>query len=662
MNAELLARKLHPLRPRAVERWLRARALAPPELRELIDQQIVHTAQHVLGDVANQPLLSLPPERVIQGPLHLGTVLYAGGRGECGLRVEEILQNLAIFGRSGAGKTNVVLHLIRQFSQRRIPFLFLDWKRTARHLLPHLNGRVHVYTPGRSIAPLAFNPFVPPQGLEPETYANQVVDLLAAAYTLGDGASSLVQKCLRDLYAGDLAASPARLLERLNREPLKGRALGWQVSARRALESLVLARLSREDPATQVDLVAELIHGPTIVELDALNHNAKRFLVPALLLWIFYVQMANRHREQLALVIVIEEAHHLLYRSERRSQETVMNMLLRQCRELGIGVIVVDQHPHLISSAALGNTFATICLNLKEPSDVNKAAALTSLSDDDRPWLGRLPVGQGVVKLQDRWREPFLVRFPRVEVDKGAVDDRALRAYIDRQNADSGGHGRIGGNVGQVQQIRLDDDPLDEQSLVFLEDVLLHADDGVKARYARLGMSGGRGQALKQRLLTTGWLEAQRIPVGNSRKVLLRLTPLARAGLGLGQPASPRESLAHSYWKRYYARQFSAEGYAVTLEAQRRNGRVDVLATRNGRRVAIEIETGRSNVVENVKNDLRSGFAQIIIVVADPRRLDRIEAALARHELLLRGRVFILRAGHPLPRASAARRAPSNPR
>jgi len=50
-------------------------------------------------------------------------------------------------------------------------------------------------------------------------------------------------------------------------------------------------------------------------------------------------------------------------------------MLFRQCRELGIGIIVLDQHPHLLSAAALGNTYTTICLNQKDPNDINKALA-----------------------------------------------------------------------------------------------------------------------------------------------------------------------------------------------------------------------------------------------------------------------------------------------
>src|SRR5262249_37166470 len=161
--------------------------------------------------------------------------------------------------------------------------------------------------PGRSLAPFLFNAFVSPPGIEPDVYAAQVIDLLGAAYTLGDGASSLIQKALSSAFAEDRVPTPKLLLERLDRNPPKGRAIGWYATARRALESLELARLSSDDPATQSELVAQLLHNRTVIELDALNHNAKRFLVPALLLWLYHVQLATRHRERLQLVLFIEE-------------------------------------------------------------------------------------------------------------------------------------------------------------------------------------------------------------------------------------------------------------------------------------------------------------------------------------------------------------------
>ena len=86
---------------------------------------------------------------------------------------------------------------------------------------------------------------------------------------------------------------------------------------------------------------------------------------------------------------------------------------------IGIGMIVIDQHPHLISSAALGNTFATLCLNQRDPTDINKAAALSLVAEQDKRWFSMLPIGRAIAKLQDRWRRPFLIQIPLVKVRKG---------------------------------------------------------------------------------------------------------------------------------------------------------------------------------------------------------------------------------------------------
>ena len=78
-----------------------------------------------------------------------------------------------------------------------------------------------------------------------------------------------------------------------------------------------------------------------------------------------------------------------------------------------------------------------------------------------------------------------------------------------------------------------------------------------------------------------------------------------------------RGSLAHEYWKRFYAASFREQGYDVQLEAPRRNGRVDVLARKGDESLAVEIETGLSNPVWNVKQDLLAGFGKVLVVATD---------------------------------------------
>ena len=357
MEIEKLAEKLEALKPEEVRKWRRARDTADAELRSLLDKQLLSRAHRTLGDYRGKILLSLPPEAKAKGAIHLGTILYEKEKWPFGISDSEPLQNVAIFGRSGAGKTNVVFHILEQLVQRKTPFLFLDWKRTARHLTPRLGKRIRVYTAGRPLSPFPFNPFVPPPGLEPNVYINHVVDIVSDAYTLRDGSRSILQKAIAACYEqGNVSPTAGEVAEEVKTMPGTDRVAGWKVTALRALESIGFSEMTSKAKTSQAELVETLLSSNTVLELDALSQSAKKFLVPLPCLWLYHVRLAEPEREKLRLVIFVEEAHHVLFRETRRAKESVMSMLLRQCREIGIGMVVVDQHPHLISSAALGNT------------------------------------------------------------------------------------------------------------------------------------------------------------------------------------------------------------------------------------------------------------------------------------------------------------------
>ena len=242
-----IARKLEPLMPEQIKHWLQARDTADPDLRALIDKQIVHSAHGVLGDFRSKPLLSLPPKAKARGAINLGTLLYEKEKWQFGVSQGELLQNMVILGRSGAGKTNVAFHLLQQLDSKGIPFLFLDWKRTARHLLPWLGKRTQIFTPGRPLSPMTFNPFLAPPGLEDNVYINFVVDVLATSYTLGDGARSVLQRAISSCYQqGNRSPTAQELLSTLNSMPDRGRAGTWKISVTRALESLDFAESRRD--------------------------------------------------------------------------------------------------------------------------------------------------------------------------------------------------------------------------------------------------------------------------------------------------------------------------------------------------------------------------------------------------------------------------------
>jgi hypothetical protein len=100
--------------------------------------------------------------------------------------------------------------------------------------------------------------------------------------------------------------------------------------------------------------------------------------------------------------------------------------------------------------------------------------------------------------------------------------------------------------------------------------------------------------------------------------------------------------LAHEHFKRLYARWFTQRGYRVRAEAPRIGGRVDVLAAKGGKLIGVEIETGESDFVSNVKNGLLSKFDQLIVVATSEMAMRRVERELAGAGMLIPGRVCLV--------------------
>jgi hypothetical protein len=71
----------------------------------------------------------------------------------------------------------------------------------------------------------------------------------------------------------------------------------------------------------------------------------------------------------------------------------------------------------------------------------------------------------------------------------------------------------------------------------------------------------------------------------------------------------------HEYWKHRIAEFLRSKGYQVEIEKPIREGKtVDIVASRNGERTAIEVETGKSDAFENIRKCGSSGFSEILVV------------------------------------------------
>ena len=667
MSIEELFRKLRPVMGQQLDVLWQEYLVADADVRQTIERTLRVTLAQRLSETfeSEHVLLKPPPEHVAQGQYPVGAIYYGEERFYAfGLREEEFIQHIGIFGRSGSGKTNLAYLLLQALARAGKPFLVFDWKRNYRDLIAQpVFSDLAVFTVGRSIAPFRFNPLVPPPGTQATVWLKKLIEVMCHAYFLGEGVSVLLMRAIdhlyqqAGLYQGREEACPtmADVHNYLLAYRARGREAGWMESAMRAVEVLCFGEMGRVLNSPQPFDVAGLLHRRVVLELDALTNADKTFLIESLLLWIHHYRLGQGQREDFKHVIIIEEAHHILLRKKQEvtGEETVTDVLLREIRELGESIICLDQHPSLISKPALGNTYATFAFNLKHRGDIAMMQDCLHLDGEQAGYLGRLEVGWAMVKLQGRWFFPFLVRLPLVEVRKGSATDECVqkRAAATQAGAETPvGSGGISAAISapegnstpdRTEDRRMKPIPsggkdeactigLTTQELNFLRDVCEHPTSTITDHYHSLGFSPRRGTGVQKMLLRRGLILSCPIVVGHSRIKIMALTELGKSALGIDEPAADRlGGREHRYWCKVLAERLRSEGHEVAEEAPVGGGKtVDLLAVRGGKRIAFEVETGNSDAAANARKCLDAGVDQVVVVATSRAAYERLKNSL----------------------------------
>jgi DNA helicase HerA-like ATPase len=169
----------------------------------------------------------------------------------------------------------------------------------------------------------------------------------------------------------------------------------------------------------------ELLNSNLVLELDALSDSDKVFFTEAMILWLYEFRKTQGKREVFKHALVIEEAHHILSHMKENVEgaETIMETCLRQIREFGEAVVVVDQEPTKLSNSIKANTYCKITFNLGNGKDVLEMSSCMGLTKEEAEYINLLDVGQAIVGLKGRVFVPLHVVFPKVGIEKGRIKD-----------------------------------------------------------------------------------------------------------------------------------------------------------------------------------------------------------------------------------------------
>ena len=248
----------------------------------------------------------------------------------------------------------------------------------------------------------------------------------------------LLRRAIDEVYRQhELHSSPigtplfeeVRIARREESTPM-GRVALWKASTMRVLESLCFPHgLGPVVNSQQTLDPKQFLNTAIVLEIDALADADKIFLTEALILWIYEYRKHQPQREEFQHALVIEEAHHILSEQKERSSgaETIMETCLRQIREFGESVIVIDQEPSKLSHSIKANTATKISFRLGTSDDAEEVANDHGLDEEERRSLDLLQIGKAIVSVAHRIPRAIHVSFPLVPIAKGHTGNTQVR-------------------------------------------------------------------------------------------------------------------------------------------------------------------------------------------------------------------------------------------
>ena len=589
---------------------------------------------------ADKILLRPPSPLQAEGGFLLGDIVYNDKRlHKLHLCEADIIKQVGIFSITGEGKTNVALLLALQLLRKGIPFLIVDWKRTWRSILslsdiyPELKD-IQIYTVGREICPFHWNPFRAPPNIHHKSWIYVVTEVLEKSHLAGQGVADLFLKIYEKLFRefGFKNGNGNKIfpnfydgVHELSKLKVFARELLWKQSAGRVLKSFTFGPGSKAFNSRQPLKLEELLQKPVILELDQeLSKPLRTFFTELILRFIHLYRLSQGETDAIRHVLFLEEVHNLFPRL-RYDQDTNSSLesVYREIRAFGQGLVSITQHPSLLPIYLLGNCHTQIFLGLQHEKDVRAARESLFIKPEEENYLDKLNVGEGIVKVKGRIN-PCLVKFPLVPVVKGLITDDSLRL---RQ-----GLSALSRPETPLKPIIKDFPSMankDNSLLKLLEDIKGFPLAVLSERYKRLGLSMRKGNDFKNNAVLSGLVISRRITTRKTQIILLDLTEKAKAILRQSghEIADITEGVEHKYWKSIISDYYRKKGFCVSVE-EIVNGRADIIVEKNNNRTAIEIETGNSDAVSNIRKNLKAGFNKVITAATNRAVQDKIKSQI----------------------------------
>ena len=542
------------------------------------------------------------------------------------------LPHFLIAGMTESGKTSLILGLLDQIT---LPFLLITLKSDIAHLLfdPHVVRQAFMFSEMR------LSLFAPPPGLTAECWSRYVIDFLVRDLGLQYG-RVLLDECMNDLLGlfggySRIQGAPFHPSLRNVLDMVKRRRRSKYCESTTAALTMACNALGNTveysqgwDPATL------FLKSASALAIDSVPHaNAARFYVDVLMEYLHASLRAfgpNDGTPQ--CVTVLDDGHRYMAKANERDAMTPLSERLLIVRQAGLRYVLISQSPSDVARAVLSQSGIIIQVGpMTATDDVRAIAGALGLSPsaierlqqtNQREFVSRENLG--------RWKQAFggkvreLVRAgtsitdaQRLACMQPLYDALPSHPSIPLQQVEKA----LGIDVkGAVPAVKVSPRQTDAKKLA--EDILVHPWDFVTARYTRLNLSAGKGNAAKKELLGRGWVRERPVPTGpGSPSILLEPLPALAKALKTRLPSCGKGGFLHAFVQQAVVKKLKATGHTqVGTETAFGSKLVDVTSMDpSGQLVGIEVSIHLTNLVDNLAKDFkcRPQFGCLVVICID---------------------------------------------
>ena len=652
-DIEELCKKLKPvIGEQADNLWFMYLAEDEKGRRDMaLDIEIISEKILKQDTLSNQKvLLEPPPVESSTGTFLVGDISYNDKKlHPLYLREKDFINQTGIFAVTGEGKTNLAYLLALQLLRSKTPFIVIDWKRSWRNLLslkdkfPELKD-VQVFTVGRDILPFLWNPFRQPPGADRDLWISTIAETLEKSHLSGPGVAYYINRLYPKLYNGltnDFYPNFIDGLREVGNIKAYERELRWKQTASRIFHSFTLGNASKVFNARNPVKLEKLLDKPVILELDfEMPKPLRVFFTEMILRWIHLYRLSQGETDKLRHVLFLEEAHNLFTDMGFNKDTNSLENIYREIRGFGQGIVSITQHPSLLPVFLLGNCHTQIYLGLQHSDDIRTARKSLFLKYDEESYLNMLNVGESIVKIKNRV-DPCLVKIPLIPVTKGEITDKWLKvntpSYLHSLHESKKSHapGYLQADIYRGQDKGKHPTDNSDKDLELLLDIFTNPVSPITRRYKRLKLNPKYGNKFKNRLIAEGCIQPRKIITNKGWITLFELTQKGKSILrDTGHDIkNTREGIVHKFWKLKISEYYRKQNLEVLVE-EYINGRPDIIVINEGKKVAVEIETGKSDIAHNINKAIKAGFDEIICVATNRFAEDKIKQEIEKNKIV----------------------------